>query len=151
MFTKIIYIEKNYARMMQNIEKQETEKEIGLSCVDATPLTKGITGKITLMTTIWLGCFLFYYYYSWCSLCVVLFLGCRIFKTCIFKHHRINKANICIPKWRSSWSTCCYFSCFNFCFSCRKLHFRVLSSNQSYNEEVLKLKSNNNELTFYIE
>lgn len=52
MFTKIIYIEKNYARMMQNIEKQETEKEIGLSCVDATPLTKGITGKITLMTTI---------------------------------------------------------------------------------------------------
>lgn len=52
MFTKIIYIGKNYARMMQNIEKQETEKEIGLSCVDATPLTKGITGNITLMTTI---------------------------------------------------------------------------------------------------
>ena len=26
MFTKIIYVEKNYARMMQNIEKQETEK-----------------------------------------------------------------------------------------------------------------------------
>lgn len=52
MFTKIIYVEKNYARMMQNIEKQETEKETGLSSVDATPLTKGITGKITLMTTI---------------------------------------------------------------------------------------------------
>ena len=72
------------------------EKEMGTHCVNAVPLIQDIIGEETLMTSVYIWV-MFCVCVSVHCLCVLLFLGCWIFKGCIFKHHIFNKISIRTP------------------------------------------------------